>query len=137
MAIARAFEFANTLTDKRACDHPTNVVVVELFACDVAQLVQTLQTEMPLVRGDLKHRIRRGIKNRLARADVFLAQFVQNHCAGRVAITQIAGQLRTCDDTIEQLLREGVGFVTEVTPIEQHRHARHFPVAGRRIFARR
>ena len=91
VAVARAFKFTRAFADKRPRDHAPDVVIVQLLAHDFAQFVQAFQTKMSLVRGDLKYRIRRGVENRFARADVLLTQFIQNHGARGVAITEVAG----------------------------------------------
>ena len=91
MAVACAFKLTRAFADKRARDHAPDVVIVQFLARDFAQFVQTFQAKIPLVRGDLKYRIRRGVENRFARADVLLTQFIQNHGARGVAITEVAG----------------------------------------------
>ncbi|MNH14534.1 hypothetical protein D3C79_741280 [compost metagenome] len=52
-----------------------------------------------------------------------------------MAVAEVAGQACLLDDGVQQLLREAVVVILEVSPLEQHGHAGDLPVAGRGVLA--
>ena len=60
---------------------------------DAAELVEPLEPERLLVRGDLKDRVGRGVADRLQRPHVLLAEFLDDGGAGGVAVAENAGEL--------------------------------------------
>ena len=68
---------------------------------------------------------------------MFLAEFLNNHRAGRRFIAQYAGKPRPLADTRDHLRRKRRIFGRKMSEIRQNRHARHFPMPGNRIFPRR
>ncbi|CZZ30491.1 Uncharacterised protein [Enterobacter hormaechei] len=139
VTVAGTLEVTRFVADKRTRDNAANVVAAfgQLFTGDFAQLVQFIQAKRLFMAGDLENGVSRGIENRLAGFHVLFAELVQNHGTGRVAVTEVARQVGALHQLIKQLLREAVLVIGEVTPVEQHRHAGDFPVAGRSIFTGR
>src|SRR3546814_9927242 len=74
VAVVAALEAGRIGADERPCDDAADAVFVHILARDLAQAVQAFQPERLLVRGDLQHRIGRGVEDRLAAADVLHAQ---------------------------------------------------------------
>ena len=106
-------------------------------ARDLAHLVEPLQPEMGLVRGDLEHRVGRGVADRLAGPDVLLAERLDDRHARGVLVAEDARQLRLGDQRVGQRLRERRLGVRKIGPRERHRHAGDLPVAGWRVLAGR
>ena len=51
-------------------------------------LVEPIEAEVRLVRGDLQHAVGRGVEDRLAGADVLLAEVVQHRHARRMGVAE-------------------------------------------------
>ena len=64
------------------------------FRRDAADLVEPLQPEMLFVRADLQDGIGGGVADRLAGADVLLAELLDHVGAGGVLVAEDAGKLR-------------------------------------------
>ncbi len=90
---------------------------------------------MLLVGGDLEHRVRRGIDDRLAAGDVFRAEGLDHRHPGGVAVAEHAGQLGLRDQRRQQLRRKALLMLGEIAPLEQCRHAGDLPVAGGGVLA--
>ena len=78
-------------------------------ARDAAELVEPLEPERLLVRGDLEHGIGRGVADRLAGPDMLLAELLDDHGAGGVPVAENAGKLAFGDQRVGQRLRETPG----------------------------
>ncbi len=102
---------------------------------DLADLVEPLQPEMLLVRADLEDGILRGVADRLARADVLLAELLDDVGAGGMLVAQNAGELRLRDQRVGEVLRKGRNRVWEIAPFERDRQAGKLPMAGLRVLA--
>ena len=139
VTVTGTLEVTGFVANKRTSNHAANVIAAfgQLFTGDFAQLIQLVEAESLFVTGDLEHRVSRGIENRFPGFHMLFTQLVQNHGTGRVAIAEVARQVRALNQFIQQFLREAVLVVAEVAPVKQHRHAGDFPVARRRIFTRR
>ena len=135
--VAGADEARCIVADERTRDNTTDPVFVDELTRDVAELVQPVEAERLLVRGDLEHAVGRRVDDRLAGRHVLLAEFGDDRRTGRMAVTQHAGQVGPLDEFVEQFLRESLLFVSEVAPVEQHRHAGNLPVTARRVLAAR
>ena len=136
MTVTGTLEVTRFVADKRTRDHAANVVAAfgQLFTGDFAQLVEFIQAKRLFVAGNLEHGVSRGVENRLAGFHVLFAELIQNHGTGRVAVTEVTRQVGALHQLIEQLLREAVLVIGEITPVEQHRHTGDFPVARRGVF---
>lgn len=77
--------------------------------------------------GNLEHGVSGGIENRLAGFHMLFTQLIQNHGTGRVAVTEVARQVGTFYQFIQQFLREAVFMIGEVTPVKQNRYTGDFP----------
>ena len=135
VAVAGALEVALAAAHERTRDDAADVVGLQQLAHDVAQLIELLEAIGLFVAGNLEHGVGRGVEDRLAGAHVLFAQIVQHLGTGGVAVAQIPGQTGLLDDGVQQLLREAVVVVMEVTPLEQDGHAGNLPVTGRGVLA--
>ena len=70
---------------------------------DQAELIETTESEMLLVGGDLEHRVRRRVADGLAGADMLFAELGDDLGSGSVAIPEDAGQARFLDERLRQL----------------------------------
>ncbi|GCN10691.1 hypothetical protein ExPCM18_02425 [Escherichia coli] len=84
--------------------------------------------------GNLEHGVSGGIENRLAGFHVLFAQLIQNDRTGRVAVTEVTRQISAFNQFIQQLFREAVFVIGEVSPLKQNRDTGDFPVTRRGIF---
>src|SRR5581483_9101931 len=117
--------------------HASDAEAIEQFARDFADAIQALQTETALVRGDLEHAVGRGVADRLAGAQMFFAEFLDDLRAGCVTIAEHARQLRALAQRLDQFARKARLLAREIAPVLAHRRAGDFPVPGLRILARR
>ena len=136
-AISGAHIGVGPVTDERAGDDAPDVVLVHELPCDIAQVVQALQSERLFVAGDLEHAVGRGVYDWLAGTHVFVAEFGDDGRARCMAVAQHAGQVGALDQLVEQLRRKRVGTISEISPVEQDRHTGNLPVAARRVLAAR
>ena len=88
LAMSRADEILRVRPDERPRDNPSDVQRIAKAARDAAKLVKPLEPERLLVRGDLEHRIRRCVADRLAGADMLFAKLLDDHGAGCVPIPE-------------------------------------------------
>ncbi len=136
-AVARAYIRVRTVPDERTRNNAADLVLIDEFPRDVTKRIQPVEAERLFVRGDLEHAVGRGVEDRLARAHVLVAEFGDDRRARRVAVTEIAGQIRALHERIEQFRREGVLPVGKVAPVEHYRHTGDLPVPARRVLAAR
>uniref|UniRef100_UPI00254FBD35 hypothetical protein n=1 Tax=Mycobacterium tuberculosis TaxID=1773 RepID=UPI00254FBD35 len=73
-------------------------------------------------------------ENLLAGFHVLFAQLIQNDRTGRVAVTEVTRQISAFDQFIQQLLREAVFVIGEISLLKQNRDTGNFPVTRRGIF---
>ena len=92
---------------------------------------------MFLVRGDLEHRIGRGVDDGLAGGDVLLAQARDDLGARGVAVAEHAGQAGLRNQRFQQRRRKTVLRRGEQAERRPQRDARAFPVARRGVLAGR
>ena len=87
------------------------------FRRDAADLVEPLEPEMLFVRADLEDGIGGGVADRLAGADVLLAELLDHVGAGGVAVAENAGELRLARSARRSALcgKAGIG-VRENSP---------------------
>ena len=139
MTVAGTLEVTGFVADKRTGDDAANVIAAfgQLFTRDFAQLIQLVEAKGLFVTSDLEHRVSGGIEDRFPGFHMFFAELIEDHRPGGVAVAEVARQVRTLHQLIQQLLREAVFMVAKVAPVKQHRHTGDFPVTGRRIFTRR
>ncbi len=90
---------------------------------------------MCLVRRDLEDGVRRRVADRLAGADMLLAETGDDLRARGMAVAENAGHLRRAAERLDKLRRKGVALCREITPIESHRRSGDLPMARRRILA--
>lgn len=134
--VSGTLEVTGFVADKRTSDNTTDIVaaVGQLFTGDFAQFVEFIQTESFFMAGNLEHGVSGGIENRLAGFHVLFAQLIQNDRTGRVAVTEVTRQISAFDQFIQQLLREAVFVIGEISPLKQNRDTGNFPVTRRGIF---
>ena len=139
VTVTGTLEVTRFVAHKRTRDNAANVVAAfgQLFTGDFTQLVKFIQAKSLFVAGDLEHGVSRGIENRLAGFHMLFAQLIEDHGTGRVAVAEVARQVGTLNQFIQQFLREAVFVVAEVAPVEQNWHTSDFPVTRRRIFTGR
>ena len=135
LAVRRALEGVRGFADERPRDDAADIERLGQLLRDRTDGVEPLETEMRLVRGDLKHRVGRGVADRLAGADVLLAQLADDVGAGGVAIAEDAGQAAARDQRGDEIGREARPRAWEKSPGERHRQAGDFPMAARRVLA--
>ena len=135
--VGRALEAGRGFADERPRDHPADIQRIDQFAHDLAKLVEPIEAEMRLMRGDLDDGIGRGVADRLAGPDMLFAEPLDDFGAGRVAVAEDARHVSLVDDRFGQLGGEGRHGVREIAPVERHRHGGDLPVAGRRVLAAR
>jgi hypothetical protein len=104
-------------------------------ARDAAHLVEPLEAEGVLVRGDLKNAVDGRVADRLAGAHVLGSEFVEDDGAGGVPVAEDAGQSGFAHERSREFARESGLRVRKVAPLEGDRHAGDLPVARRRVFA--
>src|SRR5438552_1552949 len=136
-AVVGAQEGGSCLAHERPRDHPPDLERIDQPAHRQAKLVKSLQAEMRLVRGDLQYRVYRGVTDRLAGADVLLAEALDDPGSGRMAIAEDARHLAFMDDRGGQPGREGRHGVGKVAPVETPRQAGNLPVPRWRVLAAR
>src|SRR5688572_22150476 len=90
---------------------------------------------MYLMRRDLKDGIRGGVADRLAGADMFLAEPGDDLRSRGMAVAEDAGHASLPAQRLDEFLRKGVSLRWEITPIETDRCSRDLPMARRRILA--
>ena len=136
VAVTGTLEVTGFITDKRTGDNTTDVVTTfgQLFTGDFAQLIELIQAKSLFVAGNLEHGVSGGIENRLAGFHMLFTQLIQDHGTGRVAVAEVARQVGTFYQFIQQFLREAVFMIGEISPVKQNRNTRDFPVARRRVF---
>ncbi|CSR42197.1 Uncharacterised protein [Shigella sonnei] len=120
VTVTGTLEVTGFVTDKRTSDNTTDVVaaVGQLFTGDFAQFVEFIQAKGFFVAGNLEHRVSGGIENRLAGFHVLFAQLIQNDRTGRVAVTEVTRQISAFNQFIQQLLREAVFVIGEISPLK-------------------
>ena len=90
------------LADEGPGDHPPDVQRIDQLAHDLAELIEPIEAEMRLVRGDLDDGIGRCVADRLAGPDVLLAEPLDDLGSGRVAIAEDARNVAFLDDRFGQ-----------------------------------
>ena len=94
LAMGRADEVLGRLdpTNGRAITRPMFKRIAKP-ARDAAEIVESLEAERLLVRGDLEHRIGRGVADRLPGPEVLLAKLLDDHGAGGMPSPRMPGSL--------------------------------------------
>jgi hypothetical protein len=93
-AVGGALEVGRRLADEGPGDDAADVQRVDQPANDLAERIEPLEAEMGLVRGDLEDGIGRGVADRLAGADVLLAEAGDDVRARGMAVAEDAGKPR-------------------------------------------
>ena len=133
--VRRPFEVFRIGAKEGAGDHPADIEWIDQFAHRLAEAVEPLQPEGFLVRGDLQDGIGGCVADRHAGTQMLLAQVLDDRRARCMAIAENAGDAGALDDGLGQVFRECRHRVGKIGPVERHRIARDFPVAGRRVLA--
>ena len=136
-AIAGAAEIVRRAPRERPGDDAADLITIHQLAGDGAHLVEAREPERRLVRGDLKHAVGRGVADRLSGADVRLAELADDVGARCVAIAENARQIGAAAQRLDELRRKARFRIGEIAPVERHRHAGDFPMAGGGILALR
>ena len=127
MAVVGPLEGGGGLADERPCDHPPDSQRINQPAHDLTEFVKPLEPEMALMRGDLQDRVDRGVADRLAGADVLLAEPLDDLGARRMAVAEDARHLALADHRRGQIRRKGGNRIREIAPVETHRQRRRSP----------
>ncbi len=127
MPTARARELLR-FADERAGDHSTNAIGIRMQTGDAADVVQTLNRDDALVGRDLKHRIRRGVQNRLAGSHVLGAEALDDFRSAGGAIPKKA-HAGFALDRLHEWQRE---VLKNAKWLGQNR-AGEFPMSGRAV----
>ncbi len=135
LPVGRALERAAALADEGAGDDAADHQRIDDTAADAAEVVEPLQSEMRLVRGDLQHAVDRGVEDRLAGADALLAEILDDRRSRSVTIAEDAGQSALADDRSADLGRKARLRVREVAPFERDGATGDLPMAGWRVLA--
>ena len=85
--------------------------------------------------GNLENTIGRGVNDGLAACHMLLTKLGDDGGPRRMAVAQYARKIGAFDQLVEEFGRKRVGLFSEISPIEQHGHARDLPVPARRILA--
>ena len=122
------------LADERPRDHaPDRVLAGQDLAGDLARLVELLERDRLLVRGDLEDRVGRGVDDPFARALVLLAELLDDLRPGRGLVAEDAAS-GAVHERVDDVVREAVR-------VRRHRlrrdDAHQLPVPGRRVLALR
>ena len=92
LAVGGAREGLRRLADEGAGDDAADAQRVHDLGGDAADLVEAVEAEMRLVGGDLQHAVGGGVEDGLARADVLLAEVVDDRHARGVGVAEGAGE---------------------------------------------
>ena len=120
-------------TNGRAITRPTACFPVRIWRRDSAGLVELLERDRLLVRGDLEDRVGARVDDPLARALVLLAELLDDLRPARRDVAEDAAS-RLVHERVDHLVRE---------PVRVGRHRlrgqdpHQLPVAGRRVLAAR
>ena len=80
------------LAEEGPGDDPADAQRVDDLGGDAADLVEALEAEMRLVRGDLQHAVGGGVEDRLAGADVLLAEGRRTGMPEEWALQRVPGR---------------------------------------------
>ncbi len=126
-AVVGALEGSDGFADKRPSDHPPDVQRIDQPAHRLAELVEPLQAEMRFVRGDLQDEVDRGVADRLAGADMLLAEPLDDLGSRRMAIAENARHLAFADHRFGQFGRKGRHRLEGNSPSRSAPAGRRFP----------
>ena len=90
-------KLCDRLADEGPGDHPADAQRVDDLGGDAADLVEPVEAEMRLVRGDLQHAVGGGVEDRLAAGDMLEAEVVDHRHAGGMRVAERAGQAGALD----------------------------------------
>ena len=93
LAVGGAGKVLGARADERPRDHAADVQRIAQAARDPAKIIEPLQPESLLMRGDLEHRIGGGVADGLQRPQVLLAVVLDDRGARSVAIGENSGEL--------------------------------------------
>ena len=136
LPVRRALEIAAG-PGERPRDHPAHLPRMQHRRQIGAQLQQPLQPEGLFMRGDLEHRIRRGVADRPAGPQMLVAMLRDDRHARGMAIPKDPLRPRQPADLGHQIVGKGRHRVGEIGPVPRHRHPRQFPMPRRRVLAAR
>ena len=97
LAVGGAGEIGGGAADERPGDDAADRQRIAQAPRDAAEVVEPLEPERLLMRGDLEHRVGRGVADRLAAPHVRLAELGDDRGARGVAVAENARQLRLGD----------------------------------------
>ena len=133
MAVGGAGEIRGARAHVRARDDATHgdLGAVDEGACVFADAVELVERNHILMRGDLQHRIARGVDDQVARGQLVLAVVLEHFGAG---VGLVAHDVATAEraELVEQLIGEAL---REVIHLKARGQAHHFPVAVERVVA--
>src|SRR5208283_3635855 len=137
LAVWRADEAAAWAPFERPRDHAADVERVAEAPRDLAQLIEPVAAKNGFMRGDLQNRIRRRVADWRLGPNVLGAETLDDLDSRRMAIAEDARKPALGDQGRGQLGRKArLGF-WKIPPGLQARRPGDFPMAGRRILARR
>src|SRR5690606_1639132 len=126
-AIRRALDLSLPASDERSRDHAADSDSLGELARGSTDLVEPFEAESGLGGGDLKHAVRRCVDDRLAGAQVLLAQIIEDLGSRGGPVAQVARQVILGAPHAKKRLRESLrkdrkGLVED--------DARDLPIAG-------
>ena len=135
LAVRRAAEGLAGLADERPGDHAADMQRVAQVPHHLAEIIEALEPEMLLMRGDLQNGVDGSVADRHAGPDMLLAEILDHRGSRRVAIGEDARHPALPDHRFRQFGRKGGDGVGEIPPVEAGRQAGDLPMAGRRVLA--
>ena len=129
LAILRAFVSVGRRSHEWPRDDAPDVQAITQAPRDAADLVKALASKTVFMRGDLQHGIDGGVDDGLATAHMFVAQFLDDGDAGRMAVADHARQARLAHEICDQSFRNGRRRIGKITPGEIRRRTGYFPMS--------
>src|SRR3954451_17338918 len=114
-------------------DHARDVQECGQRLRDRAEPIQAIEPEGLLMSRDLKDAVRGRVADRLAGADMLLAEFRDDFRPGGVAVAENPGDFGTCAQLLDQLGWKRRPRIGKQAPGERNRDAGQLPVAGWRV----
>src|SRR5437660_6510347 len=121
------------LTQEGTRDYPANFMLAsQNVPRRFADFIKSFERNHFFMRGDLKHRVCRGVNDRLAGLYMFFAQLLNDLSAACRNVAEDSRHLRPLDKLIDDRLRKAVR-ISRKSALQND--AGHFPVTSRRVLA--
>src|SRR5437660_2313647 len=121
------------LTQEGTRDYPANFMLAsQNVPRRFADFIKSFERNHFFMRGDLKHRVCRGVNDRLAGLYMFFAQLLNDLSAACRNVAENSRHLRLLDELIDDRLWKAVGIGRKRA---LQNDAGHLPVTGSRVLA--